>query len=78
MRGVNRFRSGWAVVDEDGHCTNNKPTPKVSSQAKTWASGNWHGEHAWLTNDTPPKVVSDPESAFLRTLRTAPLLPNED
>lgn len=41
---------------EDGHNTTGRPTVKHPDQARTWR-GEWECNHAWLTDDVPPRLV---------------------
>ena len=55
---------------EDGHSSADRPTPKTASQTKSWASGDWVSEHAWLNADMSPKVLHDSQNKLARKLKT--------
>lgn len=44
---------------EDGHVLTIYPAPKAEVHVKPWKRGDWLPTHAFLTNDSPPKVIYD-------------------
>lgn len=49
--------TGWEFNHlENGHATDDKPTPRFPSQAG-WLRATWQRYHCWLTADVPPKVT---------------------
>jgi hypothetical protein len=62
---------------EDGHSSNDKPTPKTAAHGKAWASGEWVSEHAWLDASLPAKVLHDSQNELARKVRTGQISVNE-
>jgi hypothetical protein len=55
---------------EDGHVVQDKPTIKHPDQSG-WKGATWQWEHAFLSSDTPPKLVS--RFTVVGSLDTIPL-----